>query len=332
MCVGGALLLTPLTARAQHGHGHSCDPETAVAEPILSVSDFDGDGIVGESDVHLVAAQVQSGDYIAFYDRNADYQLDGRDIAATARDKDAGAASTAMDQQLAAAFWGSVAYRNRDDAIADSFIPFTPAFFGHGEHWAVHADTGLLDYRFDAGTPQGLNYDTDGNLWAVFYYFGANPNTGNFNPLAQAPAGFDGHEDMWHHHAGACLLGIDYNDPRMAAEDLNFVECVGPGTCGYTAYVSGYGGDFRWNPQFYMLHVWLYELNPCGTFAGAHPDLEPNQPDPGTANPTGHACSIGDKVDANNDGYDDQYPYSPVPQFCRWMAEIGQSIPQLGCF
>ena len=26
-------------------------------------------------------------------------------------------------------------------------------------------------------------------------------------------------------------------------------------------------------PAFNMLHVWLYKLNPCGTFAGTHPHL-----------------------------------------------------------
>jgi hypothetical protein len=328
MCVGGALLFTPLVAQAQHGH--HCDPETAVAEPILSVSDFDGDGEVGWNDLKLVIKQVARRDYIAFYDRNADYRLNGRDILATIRDW--GAASSTMDQQLAAAFWGSVAFRDQQAAIDAGFIPFTQAFAGHGQHWAVHADTGLLDYNFDASAPEGLNYDLDGNLWAVFYYVGATPDANNFNPLAQVPEGFDGHEDMWHHHAGACLMGIDYDDPRMDPETLSFMECIGPGSCGLAAYMNGYGGDFRWNPQFFMLHVWLYELNPCGTFAGAHPDLEAGSPDPATANPTGHACSIADVVDTDENGADDDYPYSPVPQFCRWMSEIGQSIPQLGCF
>jgi hypothetical protein len=319
------------TGDAEAQHGHHCDEATAVASPVLSVGDFDGSGRVGIHDLILVIRQRYRHDYVAFYDRNADYKLNGWDIVHTAFEL--GDSSTMMDQQIASVYWGTVAFRDQDTAIAAGFMPFTPAFAGHGRHYAQHPDGGALDYDFEASNPEGLNYDADGNLWAVFYYAGADPNGSvAFNPLAAPPQGFHGHHDMWHHHAGACLLGIDYENPEMDAESLNFVECIGPAECGYLAATTGYGSTFKWNPKFHMIHLWIYELNRCGTFAGAHPDLMPEAPDPASANPTGMACNITDVVDADEDGADDDYPFSPVPQFCRWMAQIGTSIPALGCF
>lgn len=107
------------------------------------------DGIVGGGDIFLISRQVRKGDYIAFFDRNADYRLDQRDVVITARE--VRSPSTFADQQLAAAFWDTVRYRDQDAAIADGYIPFTQTFYGHGQHWLQHPDNGTIDYSFEAG-------------------------------------------------------------------------------------------------------------------------------------------------------------------------------------
>lgn len=318
VCLGFAM---PGAAWAQdHGGGHHADcPADAVATPILSVADFDGNGTVDADDLDLVNRQ-RKAEYIAFYDRDADGDLDAQDVAATARDM--GASSTALDQELADLFWATEKYRNQAAAIDDGFIPFTPAFAGHGYHYAKHYESGDLDYTFEADNPEGLNYDENGELWAVFHYAGANPDPANgpgWNPFAMAPAGYTGHHDMWHHHAGACFIGLDYDDPEMDSDNLGFHECIGPGQCGMMAYMSG-TSDFRWNPKFYMLHVWLYKLNPCGLFAGEHPDIMSDATEPHSA-----SCDVTDEVAGS------PYTYTPFQQFCAWMDQVG-AAPATLCF
>lgn len=308
---------------AQHGHGDFCDPDTAVAKPILSVGDFNGNGIVEGRDILLVSRRARSGEYIAFFDRNADYTVDRKDVAITARE--IGSPSTFMDQQLAAAFWGTVRYRDQNAAIADGYIPFTQTLYGHGQHWAQHPANGNLDYHFKPGNPEGLNYDESGNLWGIFYYVGPSasqpdgtlyPPGDAFNPLAPLPAGFVGDEDPWHHHAGVCLLGINYENPEMDPENLSFLECLSPNECAQAALEGGYTMEnTRWTPKFYMIHAWLYELNPCGTFAGAHPLLAMNATHPDLGNPTGEPC---DTWDLHPD-----FPFV-LGTLCNWLTELGE--------
>lgn len=315
LCVCAALNHAALA----QAHGDFCDLETAVPKPILNVSDFNGDGTVTSEDVRLVSRQARSGEYIAFYDRNADYVVDLTDVMATLRELHTH--STLLDQQLAAVFWETERYRDQATAIAEGYIPFTQSFFGHGSHWARHPENGTLDYHFEASNPEGLNYDSKGNLWAVFYYFGATPPQPDgtlyppkdaFNPLAGIPGGFVGEKDEWHHHAGACLLGVNYQDPEMNPENLSFLQCLSPSECAQQAQDR----EYRWTAKFHMVHLWLYELNPCGTFANAHPLLATDSPHPDTTNPTGEACNTLD-------------PHAEFPfvlgTLCDWLKEIGET-------
>jgi hypothetical protein len=290
-------------------HGHC--PEDAVAQPILSVADFDGDGTVDTDDVTLISHQVGGDEYIAFFDRNADGQLDGRDVSDTARNR--GAASTPLDRQLAALFWATEMYRDKNNAIAAGFRPFTQPLMGHGQHYArmpfrVTA-TGLdptyvnnLDTVLHVEDPEGINYDENGNLVAVFYYHGVDIKRWVLDPSSRAaltqqsialtmenmvtnghitpgPGStghprhlFQSHDAMWHYHWGPCWDNLDY--ARMSF-DVNhtpfFVQPQTPGECQSraTSTTSRQG----WVPGFNMLHVWLYKLNRCGVFAGTDPDV-----------------------------------------------------------
>lgn len=312
-------------AQADHEHAGFCAPETR-AKPVLSTSDFDGDGTVTRKDLRLLRQQVRSGQYIAFFDRNADRALDRKDIAIALAET--GSASTQLDQQLAAAYQGSKAYRNIRSAIRAGFVPWTPSFHGHGTHWVQRPEKGSLGYAFDPGAPEGLNYDARGRLWAVFYYSGPSPTRLNgdkyppgdsFVPFAHLYGeGFAGDQDEWHHHNGACFKGLNYERPTLDARKLSFRQSLSPKQClPASAVAQGLpvSPDVKWTPQFHMLHAWIYELNRCGTFAHAHPDLAPGSPPLESSLPT-----------------PDVDPQAPHPAFpfargtmCSWLGELGQT-------
>lgn len=164
------------------GHGGHC-PDDAVAQPSLSVGDFDGSGRVSLWDIVMYAHQRHEG-YEAIYDRNADGRLDRWDILEVIFD--CGAESTEFDRQLVELFHRYKKYRDIDAAIADGFRPFTQELAGHGFHYArmpflVRPDgtmdpdyENILDETVDPLEPEGLNYDENGNLVAVFHYHGIN--------------------------------------------------------------------------------------------------------------------------------------------------------------
>lgn len=190
---GLCVFLATGTAWAQHGH--HCDPATAVADPVLSVGDFNGDGKVSAHDLALLGAQLDTGEYLAFFDRNADYVLDGHDAAATAQEM--GGLSTVLDRQLVDLFWSTEMYRDADNALAAGFRPFTQSLMGHGAHFARMpfwvTPTGLdptyvnnLDSVLHVDDPEGLNYDENGELVAVFYYHGIDIRRWVLDPSAQA--------------------------------------------------------------------------------------------------------------------------------------------------
>lgn len=310
------------SAYAQHGHLEFCAAGSKPT-PVLSTSDFDGDGTVTRKDIALLAEQIGSADYIAIFDRNADRVLDQKDtIIARA---EAGAASRAVDRELAAAYQGTKAYRNLRGAIADGFVPWTESLFGHGSHWVQRPERGTLDYRFNPGAPEGLNYDANGRLWAVFYYSGPSPTRldgtkyppgDRFRPFSQAPEGFCGDADVWHHHAGGCFKGLNYEQPNMDPAKLSFREGISPRQC--LAGCSTERGlpvtsNAKWTPEFHMLHAWIYELNPCGTFAGTHPALATTSLHPAAIAPNGHMHT----ADAHPN-----YPFAGGV-LCSWLGELG---------
>lgn len=313
------------SAFAQHGHLEFCAPGSTPS-PVLSTSDFDGNGTVGPQDVRLLTEQIRAGQYIAFFDRNADHALDAKDVA-IAR-KEAGAVSTALDRELAAAYHGSKAYRHVQGAIADGFVPWTESLFGHGSHWVQRPERGTLDYTFKPGAPEGLNYDAEGRLWAVFYYVGPSPTRLDgskyppgdaFKPFSQPPEGFCGDADVWHHHAGGCFRGLNYEQPNMDPARLSFREGISPRQCLAACSVARglpVSSNAKWTPEFHMLHAWIYELNPCGTFAGTHPALAKQSLHPSAIAPNGHRHAADPHPD---------YPFAGG-MLCAWLGELG-SVP-----
>lgn len=262
------------------GHGGDCTPS-----PVMLSGDFDGDGVVTTADVAAVEARKDTGDYAAFFDMNADGQLTGLDVEIVARNLNR--ASHARDQQIARAFRDAERFRDIRVALANGFGPFTQELRGHGAHWANMARINRWQTNpgFDPGMPEGLNYGGDGHLAAVFYYAPgaydvslADPSITPRTVVMEIPPteGFVGHHDHWHHHVGACFNGLGTPNP-------DFDQCVVGVEC--EAEI--------WSAKFHMLHLWMFDYNPCGAFAGTNPHLSPD------ADPEPHhmACMIQDVVD-----------------------------------
>ncbi len=310
------LAVVPATAAAQHPT--HCEGE---ASSLLSVGDFDGDGVVTHADVSLISDQNESGEYVAFYDLNADGVLDGQDVSATALAM--GEASTTLDQQLAELYWSTEMYRDVNNAIAAGYRPFTQVLHGHGMHYArlpfLATPTGLdpnyeniQDGNLSIGEPEGLNYDEDGNLIAVFYYHGINVKDWVFanesgdqaaigalfvesvtqSSISAASGGmypmlYASHEALWHQHWGGCWDGLNYLAMAFYPQIVPlFNQHMFPQECAAQGIPTGRRQG--WIPAFNMMHVWLYKLNPCGTFAGTHPHASEGFPEEPTARPLEH--------------------------------------------
>lgn len=79
MSAFGALLFSAQQASAQadeHNHGGMC---VGMKMPLLSVPDVNGDGVVDEDDVSLVA-EAQNGMYHFIYDLNIDGVINNKDV------------------------------------------------------------------------------------------------------------------------------------------------------------------------------------------------------------------------------------------------------------
>jgi hypothetical protein len=279
-----------LAAEDGGGHGADCEPA-----PIMTTGDFDGDGVIGSGDIEMISAYVEAGDYAAFFDMNADGALNGADVSAVATS--IGDAGSARDAQMAQLWASTERYRDITVAIGEGWVPFTPDLAGHGVHWANFPRIYSWPSRgFQADVPEGLNYAADGTLLAAFYYapgavdlaelgYPLPPDT--FYVELSVPASFDGSMDHeWHNHIGPCFGGA-------TSPILGFDQCVTKSDC-----YDVYGGQL-WSDKFHMLHVWMYEYNQCGPFAGIDPDVSQDAPE----EPNHMACELADIVPCVIVGY-----------------------------
>ncbi len=293
-----------------------CDPLFAMessicgqtpAQPLTTVADFDANGIVNGKDIATLAKHIGSNKkYYALYDRNADGVLDNKDIYLASRDINK--ASTEIDLEIATMYNRFKALQTvRGDEVLTSlgYSPIPVALKGHGVHWLnIDGMASMLGNKLpDPEIAEGLNVSSDEKR--VHALFWAAPAIPVFdNGATDYPDGeswkdahvisFDNmpthitsrHDEMWHKHGGLCMpLSYTYDDlgNRMvtgkAHQFTTYNECQA-----MPAEVSMLpDGSTLW-ANFWMIHVWLYDLNPNGLFAGTHPCVEVNAPDDETIN------------------------------------------------
>ena len=274
--------------------------------PLLSVSDFNGDGKVTSLDMDMMILALREGTYYSIYDRNADAKLGIADLYAAKRDM--GKISHKTDQQLAKMYqrFKHIQTLNGHHAImAMNYQPLGGAFAMHGQHWMNSAgEFAVVGLRAaDPFIAEGLNVLADGSdVPALFWGDAAVPlfndsaapnglstldwpsptgvwNTERVQAFADAPPDFfpDTTADMWHKHAGLCATATDDGNGLVWRVDqhLSNAECQ--------ALPNAAKADFmgqkinRWG-NFWMLHVWLYDLNPRGVFGNTHPCIDPDAP------------------------------------------------------
>lgn len=295
----GALLAISSTANA--GLSAVCGDQP---RPLLSVADFNGDGIVTGADLKAltVHSKKRSG-YYALYDRNADGILNQLDVRMAAADM--GKRSSQLDQKLA--YWYNRFSRFQHmqgvDAFASAgYFAVPPSLQGHGLHWFNNEGMGtMLGMKPPLqNIAEGLNIDTENNLvHAVFWGFAGTPvydpacagsNGENWKDcpviaFSNTPPSFTGsHTEKWHAHAGLCMTAsFKYDADDNQVFDINgrpvFTDGVAEQYMSYNecqvraSDMKMPDGSNMW-ANFYMLHVWMFDLNPAGVFAGKHPCVE----------------------------------------------------------
>ncbi|MCK4864145.1 MAG: hypothetical protein KAT06_01850 [Gammaproteobacteria bacterium] len=97
LAITAALILNPLLASA--AEGTFCD---GLEAPLITVADFDGNGIVNSKDIAMLAKNIgKKGVYSPIFDRNGDGVLNGVDVHNSARTM--GQTSTTEEQTIATA-------------------------------------------------------------------------------------------------------------------------------------------------------------------------------------------------------------------------------------
>ena len=283
------------------------------AHPLLSVADFNADGKVNLKDVAMIVRKKLSHRYYALYDLNADGELDGEDVKTTLHQ--VGSKSTATDRWLAKQyhrFEYLQGLSGHATITAMGYQQLGGPLRGHGVHWMNEAAMLAINGQrsTDQTQAEGLNVLEDGSdipamFWsehAVPLFNDPNAESGlstldyptpgglwmreRVQAFGDAPPDFiAGVDENWHTHAGTCLTVWDTgNGPEwqinqhMSAEECQALPNLAPFTDPATGQQVNLWGNF------WMLHAWLFDLNPRGVFANTHPCISPTAPDEETTN------------------------------------------------
>ena len=293
------------------------------ASPLTSVADFNADGIVNGKDIaalsrlighrnsrhgghHKSRSNHSENAYYALYDRNADGELDNIDVFLATRDM--GKSSTQLDKEMVTIyqrFQDLQTVRGYDELGAMGYQPIPVALKGHGVHWFNEAGLGSMfgQKQPSLNIAEGLNVSTDEKrIHALFYAAPANPvfengatdypqgDSWKDSPViafTNTPTKLTSNaNEMWHKHGGLCM-------PLSYVTDASGNKVLTGEAHQYTTYNECQAmpsdesmmpdGSNMW-ANFWMVHLWIYDLNPNGLYAGTHPCVEPNAPSAETIN------------------------------------------------
>lgn len=275
-------------------HQHAAASCETKAQPLLTVSDFDGNGKVDGRDISAIARTISKHKYFTIFDRDVDSDVDRNDLLLAARDL--GKSSSKHDQQLAKLYneLTALQHANSDSLVAMGFEPSTGSLSGHGAHW-INIFSNL--------PVSGLNVPEDGtSVKGIFYLDNAMPL---FNDSSAAsglssldypqPGGawiyervqaFAGQpptifphttDENWHVHGGLCITtqNLGHGPQFQLDQHTSFMECQSLPSLSKTT-VNGVKLNTWVN--IWMLHAWMFDLNPQGLFANTHPCLDPHAP------------------------------------------------------
>jgi hypothetical protein len=286
----------------------TADADETAATPILSVADYDGDGWVTGHDLILIRRAIRGGEYIAFYDKDANGVLDHRDRQLSALDY--GKRSTVVDREMARLYvkFGWLQNKTAADAAAlYGFRPIVASLAGHGEHWMNDAGAAAVGIGGKATFDmiQGMNVPKDGGaipgifwgegaiplfddpsaptgLSSLDWPFGDNWKSERVQAFAgEAPHFTSSEAEMWHTHAGLCLV-YESTGQGYIHQYTSFDECQAYPNAAQIVIGEDpvTGAPIMGNiwANLWMIHLWFFDLNPNGIFAGTHPDVDPDSP------------------------------------------------------
>lgn len=303
-----ALATSALAASDEHEHPMPTEsPMSAMCEvpgsPLQNVADVDGSGIVDLHDLLMIWEGIESGNYAAIYDRNGDRAVGFDDLILAIADY--GTQSPFEDQEIARFYHRFKHLQPLTDAYELRLMgygPITSSLAGHGAHWGAEelVNAVLGSQPAVKHALEGLNVpDDESGVKALFWGQAATPlfedaaaDSGlssldwpepNGEWMAKQVQAFDGDPpvftshsgERWHTHAGLCVTLQELgNGPQWVLDQhTSFAECQSIPDLSKTADdpVSFWG-------NFWMLHMWLFDPNPNGLFAGTHPCVDPDAP------------------------------------------------------
>lgn len=275
------------------------------AKPLLSVADFDANGIVDAKDIATLANVVGGNTYFSLYDRNADGKLTGVDVNLAA--KDLAKTSNETDQEIATIYNRFKYLQNaqgNEQLSSLGYFSIPPPLKGHGTHW-FNSDglASMLGFKQpNINIAEGINVSS-GDL-TIHANFWAKPATLKFaNGVTDYPTGENwqneqvirftdtpptltlNEDEFWHKHAGLCMTvkhSYDSNGEMIRIGQAN--QHTTYNECQLIANDEPLQDGTNMWANFWMLHIWLYDLNPKGLFAGTHPCVDPDGVDPETIN------------------------------------------------
>ncbi|WP_299491476.1 hypothetical protein [Acaryochloris sp. IP29b_bin.137] len=263
-----------------HGHPHPSPHQPA---PLLSVADFDGDGVVNEDDLSSLEQRIAQGQagYHPLYDLDANGVLDSNDLQQAESTVESSVSQ--LDQQVAQATQATMKYYGPggiEQALQDGYVPTTEEAKGHGSHYynfGLAAQIGN-DKTLDVTQPVGLNFNDRGELIAVFYIHIPRVNGITVDPSDDFPptTSFEGlTASDWHIHRSSWASGLGTTDPKQVSfeEDVPQLLVINRLLENGTNFFPD--SDEFYLPKFYMLHGWFHSLNPSGTFAITNPLVSP---------------------------------------------------------
>lgn len=298
LLITASLLISVSPQILAHQHtSTTCDTKS---QALLTISDFDGNGKVDGKDISAIAKIIHKNEYFTLFDRDADHDVD-RDDLLLAR-KDLGKSSSKHDQQLANLYneLKELQHANSDDLLSMGFSPSTGSLAGHGAHWINN---------FSNLPISGVNVPEDGSsIKGIFYLHNAVPLFNDISAVTglssldyPQPGGVWIHErvqafagqpptifphsieENWHVHGGLCITTQDHGTgPQFQLDQqTSFMECQSLPNLNKTM-VNGV--ELNTWVNLWMLHAWMFDLNPQGLFANTHPCLDPHAPQESDAN------------------------------------------------
>lgn len=288
--VGAAILLLMSSLPEANGARAATPPSETVTGSLLTCPDVDPNGLINITDILRVASRFGGGAH-PLYDLNGDGVVNiNIDILGTAGQF--GQACPALDTQIAKATLATMPYLTLNVATLEAagYYRSTTDVPDQGIHYT---NDSLVDNVFNPEQPEGLVYNSTGNLAALFYVMAGDTTVGAagvgwFGQPAHAEkcnidlqcgstpvtcgsttCSWSGSEDPWHSHGNLCVILV--GQPQAAAYHPLGGDADCPDEADNGCILPVLDCNRYYDPYGWMNHLWAHKLNSNGRFADCIP-------------------------------------------------------------